>query len=253
MVAQKERGLIILATLLSVIVVVPVFTLLGVIAWKYREGNTKAKYTPEADGNRVAETIWWLIPLLLIAVLSVINWQSSHELDPFRSLNTSAKSMTIQVVAMDWKWLFIYPDQHIASVNFVQFPKDTQLNFQITSDAPMNGFWIPQLGGQVYAMSGMSMQLHLMASKTGDFAGSSSNISGKGFAGMKFTARSSSQADFDSWVRSAKKSPNHLTLSAYNKLAAPSENNKTAVYSSAEHGLYDTIVMKYMMPGGIAQ
>ncbi len=247
-IADKQRALMIVATLLMLLIVIPVFALTFGIAWKYRAGNTSAKYTPEWDGSHIAETIWWLVPLAIISVLAVIAWRSSHELDPYKRLDTAAKPITIQVVALNWKWLFIYPEQDIATVNVVQFPEKTPVNFEITADAPMNSFWIPQLGGQVYAMAGMKTQLHLMADGVGSYAGSSANLSGQGFAGMKFRATSSSQADFDQWVRSAKHSPNRLSKSAYKSLAKPSQNNPPAYYSARDEHLYDTVIMKYMMP-----
>ena len=180
-IAKKELDLLVTATLLMLIVVIPVFVLTFTIAWKYRASNTKAKYTPDWDHNRAIETVWWAIPFVLILILSVITWQSSHELDPFKPLASSKQPITIQVVALQWKWLFIYPEQHIATVNYVQFPVDTPVNFVITSDAPMNSFWIPQLGGQIYAMAGMSTQLHLMATDPGSYNGSSVTPQRTGF------------------------------------------------------------------------
>lgn len=247
-VGQKERNLMLVAALLSLIVVLPVFGLTFWIAWKYRAGNTKAHYRPDFHGSRRLETIWWLVPLALISVLSVVTWQSSHDLDPFKSLNSSVKPLKIQVVALDWKWLFIYPDQHIASVNFLQVPVNTPLNFQITADAPMNSFWIPKLGGQIYAMSGMSTQLHLMADKPGDYQGSSANISGRGFAGMKFIARASSETDYRTWVNQVKQSPRTLDETTYRQLAQPSENTKPVYYTADDQNLYDKVVLQYMTP-----
>jgi len=247
-IAQKERQLIIVTLLLSLIVVIPVFSLLFAFVWKYRESNTKAKYSPDLDHSRVAETIWWVIPTALITVIGIITWNSSHQLDPYKPLSSSTPPITIQVVALDWKWLFIYPQQNIASVNLVQFPKQTPINFEITADAPMNSFWIPQLAGQIYAMPGMSTQLHLMANASGSFHGSSANISGTGFAGMAFVARSSSASDFQQWVNSVKHSPSRLDQDTYNKLVAPSQNNPISYYASSEAGLYDNVIMKYMGP-----
>jgi len=230
------------------IVVVPVFGLLVLFAWKYRASNTKARYTPDWDRNRLAEIVWWLVPSLLILVISVITWNSSHQLDPYKRLDGNAKELIVQVVALDWKWLFIYPEQHIASVNFVQFPSDMPVDFEITADAPMNSFWIPRLGGQIYAMPGMSTQLHLMASTNDSFKGSSANISGTGFASMKFAAKSSSQADFDKWVQSARQSSAMLDTATYNELAKPSSNNPAFYYAWAQDGLYNNVIMKYMSP-----
>ena len=247
-IGQKERQLIIIGGLLALIVVIPVFIMATVIAVKYRESNHRAKYSPEYDHSRVFETLWWGIPIIIIGILSVVAWNSSHALDPYKALAVSQKPITIQVVALDWKWLFFYPQQDIASVNFVQLPVNKPVDFQITSDSVMNSFWIPQLGGQIYAMPGMKTQLHLMADQSGDYNGSSANISGRGFSGMTFTARASTQANFDKWVKMASRSPDPLNQTAYNKLAQPSQNNPVAYYSPVGSSLYDNIMIKYMMP-----
>ncbi|HEX7483560.1 MAG TPA: ubiquinol oxidase subunit II [Candidatus Saccharimonadales bacterium] len=247
-VATKQYNLLVFTTLLGFIVVIPVFIMAIVIAWRYRENNHKARYTPNASTNKLAETIWWGIPIVLIIILSVVTWTSTHDLDPHKPLVSDVPAVNIQVVALDWKWLFIYPDQGIATVNFVQFPVDTPVNFSITADAPMNSFWMPQLGGQIYAMAGMTTQLHIMADTPGDYRGVSANISGEGFADMKFTARASSQADFTTWLNKTKTTPQHLDSTAYDALRKPTIANPMAYYSHAEPGLYDTIVMKYMMP-----
>lgn len=248
LIAVKEYNLLVFTTLLGFIVVIPVFVIAIVIAWRYREGNTKATYTPNVSGNRLAETIWWAIPIILITILSVVTWISTHDLDPHKPLTSNVKPITVKVVALDWKWLFIYPEQNIATVNLVQFPANTPVNFEITADAPMNSFWIPQLGGQIYAMAGMTTKLHLNATENGDYKGVSANISGEGFSGMKFTARATSKDDFDAWVATIKESPTDLTTAEYATLAAPSKNNPVSFYASSTEGLYDTILMKYMMP-----
>lgn len=245
-IAEQERGLIVFASLLSLIVVLPVFALTFYIVWKYRASNKKARYEPEWDKDSRIELLWWGVPLVLIAVLSVITWVSSHRLDPFRPLDSSLKPLEVQVVALQWKWLFIYPEQNIASVNFVQFPEDRPVTFTVTSDAPMNSFWIPQLGGQIYAMSGMSTKLHLMADQPGEYRGSSANISGEGFAGMVFTAKSSTQGDFDEWVRTVKNSPDQLSSPVYEQLAQPSQDNPVTYFGSVKPGLYDEITNKFM-------
>lgn len=244
-IAQKQRNLILFATLLSLIVILPVFALTFIIAWRYRASNIHARYMPEWDRSRLLESVWWGVPTLIILVLAVVTWKSSHDLDPFRPID-DGEPMTVQVVAMDWKWLFIYPGQNIATINYLQFPVNTPIRFEITSDAPMNSFWIPRLGGQIYAMSSMSTHLNLEAAKIGAYRGSSANISGRGFAGMNFLARATSQADFDAWVMSVKESPNSLTMEEYAKLSAPSENNTAVYYSSKADNLYNKIVSKYM-------
>jgi cytochrome o ubiquinol oxidase subunit II len=245
-VALKERNLIYLALLLSLIVVIPVYALTIIFAVKYRETNTKAVYSPDLAGNRLAETIWWIIPTIIISILGVVAWNSSHQLDPYKPLVSSNQPLTIQVIALQWKWLFIYPEQNIGSVNIVQFPSNVPINFQITADAPMNSFWIPQLGGQIYAMPGMSTQLHLLASSNGTFNGSSANISGAGFAGMTFLARSTSPADFKNWVNTIKRTGGQLAAKQYTQLRKPSQNNVPRYYASTEHGLYYAVVARYL-------
>jgi cytochrome o ubiquinol oxidase subunit 2 len=148
---------------------------------------------------------------------------------------------------MDWKWLFIYPQQQIATVNYLQFPENTPLNFEVTSDAPMNSFWIPQLGGQIYAMPGMSTELHLMASQTGSFRGLSANISGTGFAGMDFVAKATTASAFNQWATNIRQAGNLLALARYNiSLNKPSYNNPPAYYDLGDQALYNEIVSKYM-------
>ncbi len=248
-VGLQERNLLYFGVALSLVVVIPVFALLFFITWKYREGNTKAKYSPDFDHSRIAETIWWLIPAVLITILSVVGWNSSHTLDPYRPLDSKTPQMTIQVVALDWKWLFIYPKQHIATVNQVRFPMNTPVDFEITSDSVMNSFWIPQLGGQIYAMPGMSTNLHLLASQTGNFRGLSANISGAGFSGMNFTAQATSDKEFAQWTHTVQQSSNSLSMNAYDKLGQPSANNPVTYYSSGASDLYGTILAKYDGPG----
>lgn len=244
-IADKQRNLIYFAAGLSLLIVIPVFALTFGIVWRYRETNTKANYQPNWDHNRKLETIWWVVPLLLITILSVVTWQSSHALDPYKPLVSDKQPLTVQVVALQWKWLFIYPEQNIATINELRMPTDRPIDLLITSDAPMNSFWLPQLAGQVYAMTGMSTQLHLNATKAGTYRGVSANISGEGFASMKFTAIATSQTKFDSWVTSTQtKQP--LTYVGYNDLVKPSTQPNHALYGSVPPNLYDTIVMKYM-------
>ena len=246
-IASQEKRLIITAVLLSLVVVIPVYMMLFGFAWKYREGNKNARYQPSFDHSRTLESIWWAVPLALISILSIITWRSSHQLDPFKSLDSSVPPLNIQVVALQWKWLFIYPRQNVASVNYFQFPVNTPVKFQITSDAPMNSFWIPQLGGQIYAMSGMATNLNLEAAQVGSYGGVSANISGEGFAGMRFTARASTEASFNQWVSSLKNNPHSLTAAAYNNLVKPSQGS-VSFFGSAQNGLFNSVVEKYLAP-----
>jgi len=243
-IALKEYKLIVFCTWMMLIVVVPVLIITVVFAWKYRSDNPKSKYKPDEHQNHLGEIIWWGVPFVIIIILGVVTWKGCIELDPFTPLESSKKPLKIQVVALQWKWLFIYPEHEIATINFVQFPEQTPINFEITADAPMNSFWIPQLGGQIYAMPGMVAKLHLIADEEGSYRGSSANLSGKGFSGMKFVAKSSSEADFNAWVENVRQS-NPLD---YSQVAAPSEYAPAAFYSLSEEGLFNQIVMKYMVP-----
>ncbi len=245
LIGLQQKKLIWTATWLMCIVVVPVFFMLGFFAWRYRASNQKAKYAPDWAHSHLAEILWWGVPCVIIAFLAVITWTSSHRLDPFKPLQSEKKPLVIQVVALDWKWLFIYPEEQIATVNFVQFPENVPVNFEITADAPMNSFWIPQLGGQIYAMAAMKTKLHLIANETGTFRGCSANISGEGFSGMVFTAKASTQAEFDAWVQSVQGS-NALGWDEYTELAKQSSYNPVVTYRLGEPGLFDKIMMKYM-------
>ncbi|HEY4964626.1 MAG TPA: ubiquinol oxidase subunit II [Candidatus Saccharimonadales bacterium] len=247
-IAQKERNLMLVAGGLMLIVVIPVFVITFYIVYKYRDGH-KGKYRPDFDHSAILETTWWLIPSALILILSVITWRASYQLDPYKPIASSTKPISIEVVALTWKWLFIYPQQNIASVNLMQIPVNTPVNLYLTADAPMNSFWVPQLSGQIYAMPGMSTQLHLMATSQGSYYGSSANISGNGFAGMHFMTNASSTAQFNNWVANAKSAEKPLNYQTYALLSQPSENNRVSFYNSTQPNIYSSIINKYMAPG----
>lgn len=248
LIALKERDLMVNTIGLMLIVVIPVFILLAAFSWRYRASNVTATYRPNWEHNKIDEVIWWSIPILIIAMLSVVSWKSTHELDPWRPLASEVKPLTVQVVALDWKWLFIYPEQGVATVNFVEFPEQTPVQFVITSDAPMNSFAIPHLGGQIYAMSGARTEINLIANESGEFPGMSANFSGRGFAGMKFVAKAVPQAEFDAWVQETKQGSGVLNQGTYEALAKPSENNPVTSYAAVEGSIFDNVIMKYMMP-----
>jgi len=252
-IAYQERTVLITTVVLSAFVVIPVFGFLFYFAWKYQSHKTIAKeeHAPNWDhDNWLTETFWWIVPTVIVLFLGVIAWQSSHTLDPYRTLNSETKPVTIQVVALDWKWLFIYPDQHIATVNMVEFPENTPIHFVITADAPMNQFWIPSLGGQIMAMQGMQTELNLMASDKGTYLGKSSEISGQGFASMNFKATSVSEEEFSTWVAATQAAQHPLTANVYQELEKPSSYVPAMTYSSVNENLFDSVMMKYMaMPG----
>lgn len=244
-IGMAERDLMVRAVFLMLIVVIPVCVLAIFIAWHYREGNTKAKYTPNWEHSKMEELIWWSIPFEIVLVLSALTWTATHELDPMKNIPSSEAPLHVQVVALPWKWLFIYPEQGIASVNEVALPVNRPVEFDITADAPMNSFWIPALGGQMYAMTGMTTKLNLMASEPGIFAGRSANYSGEGFAQMQFTARALPQTEFDAWVVNARASHDALTHDTYTALARPSDAGPVRYYGVVSMTITD-IVNSYM-------
>jgi cytochrome o ubiquinol oxidase subunit II len=250
MIAKEELDLTILVTVILLVIAVPTLFLIYFFAWKYRESNTKAKHNPNVRHGKLFNISIWLIPSLFAIVLSIIMWSATHRLEPQKQIAADAKPLTIQVVAQRWKWLFIYPEQGIATVNYIQLPVDTPVTFKLTADeAPMSSFWIPNLGGMLYAMTGHVNDLNLVANTPGDYPGSSGEINGAGFAGMKFVARVGSQNDFDGWVEGVKGRTSVLDAAEYQKLLQPSENHPPASYAAVEDSLYDTVVMKYMEAG----
>jgi len=239
----QERSIIITATVLMLLVVVPVIALILVFAWRYRASNEKAEYRPDWSHSNRIEAVVWLVPCIIIAALGVITWRSSHALDPYRPLDSKVKPIRIDAVALDWKWLFIYPDQKVATVNQVAFPANVPVEFHITSATVMNAFFIPQLGSQIYAMAGMQTQLHLLANEPGAYQGLSSNYSGDGFSGMTFKAIAlPSQQGFAAWLAKVKASQQTLGADAYEQLAKPSENNPVAYYSQVQPNLFADII-----------
>jgi cytochrome o ubiquinol oxidase subunit 2 len=251
MIAQEQLILMFIASGLMLLIAVPALTMLYFTAWKYRESNTKAEHEPSKRHNKSLVLAMWLVPAVFAVVLSVILIPATHRLEPNKSIASDKEPVTIQVVAMRWKWVFIYPEQNIATVNFVQIPEDTPVKFELTADeAPMTSFWIPNLGGMLYAMTGHDNPLHLIADTPGDYPGSSAEINGEGFAGMRFTARASSQQDFDQWVQKMKRSPAVLDAAEYDKLLEPSESHPAAFYSSTEPDMYGKVLKKYGVSEG---
>lgn len=240
-----ESSLIATATYTMLLVVVPVILLTLFIAWRYRASNTKATYAPNWTHSTAIEVVIWTIPAVIILYLGILTWKSTHELDPYKPLESQVKPINVEVVALDWKWLFIYPDLGVASVNQLAIPVGTPVNFRITSDSVMNSFFIPQLGGQIYAMAGMQTKLHLQADHVGDYAGISANYSGAGFSDMKFRALALSQSDFDAWVSKVKHAPEDLNMNVYAGVARPSEKVAVRYFSTVDPKLFNNIVGKY--------
>jgi cytochrome o ubiquinol oxidase subunit 2 len=241
-IAADERSLIATAVVLMLIVVVPVLALTILFAWRYRASNTRATFMPGwAHSNRIEAAVW-LVPCLIVVCLGTIAWDSSHKLDPYRQIASHVKPIRIDVVALDWKWLFIYPDLGVATVNQIAFPVNVPVNFNITSASVMNSFFIPQLGGQIYAMAGMQTKLSLMADQEGTYAGMSANYSGAGFSDMKFTALAMSRQSFNRWLAMVRGSPKTLGAQDYKLLAKASRKHPVEYFSSVDPDLFAAVL-----------
>lgn len=248
-VAQNELDLIIINIILMLIIIVPTYILLFTVVWKYCISKKKTEYEPEHSYGFKGELIMWGLPSIIVLALSIFTWNKTHELNPYNPLDSSADPLVVQVVALNWKWLFIYPEQGIATLNYLQIPERTQIHLKLAADgSPMNSFWIPQLSGQIYAMTGMSTQLYLMANGLGEYTGKEVEITGEGYADMTFQVKSTSLKDFDEWVEQIKKSPHHLTRDVYNELVKPSINKSVIQYTEVEKDLYLKIIRKYKYP-----
>lgn len=241
-VAQKQYELIVLSTILVAAIIIPVLLLLGWIVYKYRDrpGN-KEKYEPEWADNKWLEAVWWGVPIVVVAILGTFTAKTTFALT--RPPVQNVTPIRIQVTSLDWKWLFLYPDQKIATVNYVEIPAGVPVQFVLTSDAPMNSFWVPQLGGQEYTMPGMAMGLWLQADKPGEYFGSGANFSGKGFANMQFKVVAKPQAEFTSWAKQIQQSAQPMSQQDYEKLSQQSTVG-TMQFSSYPNGLFENTVMK---------
>jgi cytochrome o ubiquinol oxidase subunit 2 len=259
-VAVQQRDLIIWSTLLMLIIIVPVIALTFLFAWRYRASNRDAAYDPDWDHSTMLELIIWACPLLIIIALGALTWVSTHKLDPYRALDRVAEGrpisadvrpLVVEVVALDWKWLFVYPEQGIATVNELAAPVDRPIDFRITASTVMNSFFVPALAGQVYAMPGMETRLQAVINEPGAFEGLSANYSGAGFSNMRFTFHGMTNQDFDHWVDQVKSEGGAGALSreAYLQLERPSEREAVRRYTSVAPDLYDAILNRCVEPG----
>jgi cytochrome o ubiquinol oxidase subunit 2 len=254
-IGAQEKDLILIALGLMLLVVIPVMVLTVVFAWHYRETNTKATYAPKWAHSTKIEVVVWSIPCVIVAFLAVLIWETTHSLDPYRPLESNVKPVNVEVVALDWKWLFIYPDYGIATVNHLAIPVGTPINFRLTSSSMMNSFFIPQLGSQIYAMAGMQTQLHLIADDPGTYAGRSSAFSGPGFSDMHFDTVAMPRAQFDGWLQQARSAPAVLDQATYRSLEQPSIKSPATTYANVTPGLFDNVVDRFMagrMPASMA-
>lgn len=244
----EQRSLILTALGLMLIVVIPVIIMVLAFAWKYRATNANAKYTPNWAHSNKIEAVVWTVPVIIVLILATITWKTTHELDPFKPIASDVKPIQVEVISLDWKWLFVYPELGIATVNELAFPVNVPVSFSITSDTVMNSFFIPRLGGQIYAMAGMQTKLHLIANEPGKFDGISGGYSGAGFSGMKFTAIATpTQEEFNQWVEKVRQSPKNLdTMNAFNQLAKPSEFHPVEYFSTVKPDLFREIIGKFV-------
>ncbi|MDG2533903.1 ubiquinol oxidase subunit II [Sphingomonas sp. HITSZ_GF] len=256
-VAVQQRDLILFSTGVMLLIIVPVLALTIWFAWKYRRGNPNKTYDPNFDHSTTLELIIWTCPLLIIIALSAVTWTSTHLLDPFRPLERIApgkpipagtKPLEVQAVGMDWKWLFIYPDLGIATVNELALPVDQPVHFSITSTDQFNTFFAPTLAGMIYAMPTMKSELNAVLNKTGDSWGYSGNYTGHGYSDMRFKLRGVSKAEFDQWVAGVK-AGGKLDTAAYLELAKPSEKVPVMRFSTVQPELFDKIVNQCVAPG----
>ncbi|KLU56634.1 cytochrome C oxidase subunit II [Paenibacillus sp. VT-400] len=248
-IGASQRDLIVISTILCAVIIVPVLILAAVIVWRYREKpDNKAAYEPNWAHSTKAEVVWWTIPIIIIGILAIVTIRYTYVLEPSKPLAHEKAPITIQVSSLDWKWLFMYPEQGIATVNTLNIPADRPVKFELTADSPMNSFWIPQLGGQIYTMSGMAMTLYLQADHEGKYWGSGANFTGEHFGEMRFDVNATSDEDFDNWVAEVKQSSQALTTEGYKALAEPGTSN-VAYYSAFPEGLFQNIVTKYVVDG----
>jgi cytochrome o ubiquinol oxidase subunit 2 len=250
-IAQQQADLIVTSTVLMLLIIVPVIAMTLFFAWRYRASNTAASYTPDWDHSTRLELMIWGAPLLIIIALGTITWISTHKLDPYRPLERldaqrtipeGVKPLVVEVVALDWKWLFVYPEQGIATVNELAAPVDRPIEFKITSSRVMNTLYIPELAGMIYAMPGMQSRLHAVINKAGVYQGMSAQYSGGGFSDMRFKFHALSNDDFDKWVATNKTEGQNLDRAAYLKLEEPSQRDGIRRYAKVDDDLYGAIV-----------
>ena len=247
-VGASERQLLYESLGVMLLVVVPVLVLTIGFAWWFRASNKHATYLPDWEYSGKIEFTIWIIPLLIVLFLAAIAWVGAHELDPYKPIASANKRVRVEVVSMDWKWLFIYPELGVASVNELALPVDTPVNLDITSATVMNAIFIPGLAGQIYAMSGMCTQMSVVAGKPGVYQGLSTQFSGDGFSDMHFKVVAADRAGFDRWIEGLRRSGRSLDKPAYEQLIAAHATEPATYYAYAEDGLFDYALQRGTKP-----
>lgn len=230
---------------LMLIVVIPVIVMAIWFPRRYRASDPKGSYDPKWSHSAKIDFVVWLIPAVIVTALSILTWKETHRLDPFKLIDPAVRPINIEVVSLDWKWLFIYPDQNIATVNQLVFPAHVPVSFRITSDSVMTSFFIPQLGSQIYAMAGMQTRLNLLADKPGDYSGQNQQFSGQGFSEMNFKVEVTSPEQFEAWVKTIKQSPDKLNLPQFEELSKPGIDTPVTSYSWVKQDIFDDIMHKF--------
>jgi cytochrome o ubiquinol oxidase subunit II len=243
-IASAERLLLFNATAIMLVVVIPVIVATLAVAWWYRSSNTRAvRSTDESYEGRV-EFVVWSIPALTVVLLGGVIWIGSHQLDPKAPIAAKAAPLHVDVVALDWKWLFIYPDQGVAAVNQLVIPAGTPVEFRLTSATVMNSFFVPQLGSQIYTMGGMTTHLNLLADRPGEFPGFSANYSGDGFSDMRFVVKSVPAGDFKAWLEQTRGAGPALDDAGYAELTKPSKAVPPTTYRSVEPKFFERVLQQ---------
>jgi cytochrome o ubiquinol oxidase subunit II len=248
-IGAAEKMLLIDSLVIMLAIVLPTIAATFLFAWWYRASNTRAKFLPDFTYSGQLELILWAIPILVIVLLGGVIWIGSHELDPAKPLASKTPPLDVQVVSLDWKWLFIYPDQRIASVNQLVLPTGVPIHFYLTSSSVMNAFFVPQLGSMIYAMNGMTTQLNLQADAPGTFLGLSSHFSGDGFPGMHFDVHAVPAEQFTAWIKTTRNSGPTLDPASYATLARQSMNVVPFTYRSTAPELFQQIATQVLPPG----
>lgn len=236
---------IVVAFALMLIVVIPVIFMALWFPGKYRASNPNAEYDPKWSDSAQIDLVTWLIPAAIVLALGTLSWKETHRLDPFKPIDPSVRPISVEAVSLDWKWLFIYPGQNIATVNQLVLPANVPVSFRITSDTVMTSFFIPQLGSQIYAMAGMQTRLHLLADTPGVYFGQNQQYSGRGYSDMNFKVSVTSLNQFKAWVQKVKQSPDRLDLARFREISKPGIDFPVASYSWVEQGLFDNIIEKH--------
>jgi cytochrome o ubiquinol oxidase subunit 2 len=249
-IGESQKDLIYFSTILCSVIIVPVLILTAIIVWRYRDKpGRKASYNPNWEHSTKLEITWWTIPIIAILILAIVTVKYTYALEPSKPIESAKEPITIQVTSLDWKWLFKYPDEDIATVNYIKIPEDVPIKFQLTSDTAMNSFWVPQLGGQIYTMSGMAMTLFLQADEQGSYFGSGANFTGKDFAQMTFKVDATSEEEYKAWIEEVKAKSPSLTMEGFEKLTEPGTSD-VQLFSSFPEGLFNKIVKQYVNGGG---